>query len=202
MTWEVFYFVCFLVGFLLSLVTFLTGSVHTHLPHGLHLGHSHGGGKAGHSPWLNSSTLTAFLAWFGGSGYLLTRYSNIRAFLGFGIATLSGIGGAAIVFWFLFRFLLKNERNLDPADYNMIGVLGRVSAPVREHGTGEMIFSRDGGRCCVAIRSDDNNKAIPKNVEVVIVRFEKGIAYVRPWDELSDFSPADVWRADQSDSVN
>lgn len=212
MTWEIFYFVCFLVGFLLSLLTFLSGSAHAHLPHGLHLGHSHGG-KAGQSGWFNSSTITAFLAWFGGTGYLLTRYSDIWVLLGLGIATLSGIGGAAMVFWFLFRFLLASERNLDPADYNMIGVLGRVSAVVRAGGTGEMIFSRDGGRCCVAIRGDDKSMAIPKNTEAVIVRYEKGIAYVRPWDELSDFSSPEAWgvepqtpsserRREDPDSVN
>ncbi len=215
MTWEVFYFVCFLVGFLLSLLTFVGGASHLHLPHMHGHGHGHAGVKGGPGSWFNFGTITAFLAWFGGTGYLLTRYSNIWALLGLGIATLSGVGGAALVFWFLFKFLLAHERSLDPADYNMIGVLGRVSSTVREGGTGEMIFPRDGARSCAAIRSD-NNHPIPKNIEVVVVRYEKGIAYVRPWDELSDGDPA-PWsmdadpnvsgpatgnRRDQSESVN
>jgi membrane protein implicated in regulation of membrane protease activity len=200
MTLEVFYFVCFLVGFLLSLLTFLGGASHLHLPHGIHghgilhghgggHGHAHSGGKGG--SWFNFGTITAFLAWFGGTGYLLSRYSNMWALLALALATLSGIAGAAIVFWFLFKFLLAHERDLDPADYNMVGVLGRVSNPVRVDGTGEMIFSRDGGRCCAAIRSDDG-RAISKNIEVVVIRYEKGIAYVRPWEELSSM-PTDPW---------
>ena len=60
------------------------------------------------------------------------------------LAVVSGLGGAAAVFWFLFKVLLRHERDLDPADYDMIGVLGRVSSPVREGGTGEMIFSQNG----------------------------------------------------------
>ncbi len=214
MTWEVFYFVCFLVGFLLSLLTFVGGAAHLHLPHAH--GHGHSAVKGGPGSWFNFGTITAFLAWFGGTGYLLTRYSDIWALLGLGIATLSGIGGAALVFWFLFKFLLGHERSLDPADYNMIGVLGRVSSTVREGGTGEMIFPRDGARSCVAIRSD-NNRPIPKDIEVVVIRYEKGIAYVRPWDELSDGSDPAPWsmdadpnvggpssgnRRDQSESVN
>ncbi len=186
MTWEIFYFVCFLVGLLLSVVTFLAGSVHVHGPHGFHL---HGGhGQAGHGAhaagsWFNFATMTAFLAWFGGTGYLLTRFSNIWVLLGLGISAVSGVGGAAIVFWFLFKFLMAHEHDLDPADYNMIGVLGRVSSGIREHGTGEMIFSQEGTRRCAAVRSEDG-KPIPKGMEVVVIRYEKGIAYVRPWEEL------------------
>ena len=28
-------------------------------------------------PFLNFGTITAFLAWFGGTGYLLTQYSSL-----------------------------------------------------------------------------------------------------------------------------
>lgn len=190
MTWEVFYFVCFLVGFLLTLVTFVTGGSHGHAHGGhlhVHTGHAgpaHGAGRGSAGSWFNFTTVTAFLAWFGGTGYLLTRYSNIWALLGFGISAVSGIGGASIVFWFLFKFLLAHEQDLNPADYDMVGVLGTVTSPVREGGTGEMIFSRDGARRAVAVRSDDN-RVIAKSTEVVVIRFEKGIAYVRPWGELS-----------------
>lgn len=189
MTWEIFYFVCFLVGFLLSLVTFLAGSVHVHAPHGLHVhgghGHAVGGGRGARAggSWFNFATITAFLAWFGGTGYLLTRFSDIWVLLGLAISAVSGVVGAAIVFWFLFKFLMAHEHDLDPADYNMIGVLGRVSSGIREGGTGEIIFSQEGSRHCAAVRSEDG-KPIPKGTEVVVIRYEKGIAYVRSWEEF------------------
>ena len=200
MTWEVFYFVCFLVGFLLSLLTFLAGNVHA--PKGFHFhgGHGHGGGHtAGHAShttrgpdasWFNFGTITAFLAWFGGTGYLLTRYSNIWVLFGLLISAVSGLGGAALVFWFMFKVLLAHERDLDPADYNMIGVLGRLNAPLREGGTGEMIFSQEGFRRCAAVRNEEG-QSLPKGAEVVVLRYEKGIAYVRPWDELSELKSPD-----------
>lgn len=196
MTWEVFYFVCFLVGFLLSLLTFVSGTSHLHLPHGLHfhglhghgVPHAHAGGHSeGPASWLNFGTITAFLAWFGGTGYLLTRYSTLMAVSALALSAISGIAGAQAVFWFVFKVLLANDRELDPADYNMIGVLGRVISTVREGGTGEMIFSREGARRCLAIRSEQN-RAIAKDTEVVVMRYEKGIAYVRPWDELSNLA--------------
>ena len=49
MTWSAFYLTCFLVGFGMSALSLLSGSVHLHIPHlhfdhGIHLGHMHGHG--------------------------------------------------------------------------------------------------------------------------------------------------------------
>jgi hypothetical protein len=93
------------------------------------------------------------------------------------------LGGASIVFLFVARVLMRREASLDPADYDMVGVLGRLSIRIRPGGTGELIYSQEGTRRVAGARSE-NGAAIPKGVEVVVTRYEKGIAYVRPWDEL------------------
>jgi membrane protein implicated in regulation of membrane protease activity len=187
MTWEAFYFFCFCVGFLCSLISFLAGSshLHLHLPRGLHAHAAHGSaGKGSQTSPVNFGTIAAFLAWFGGTGYLLSRYSSVWAIVALGLAAVSGLAGAAAVFWFLFKVLLKHDRDLDPADYEMVGVLGRLSSTVRENGTGEMIFSQDGVRRAASARGEDG-RAIAKGVEVVVTRYERGVAYVRPWEEIS-----------------
>lgn len=188
MSWESFYFFCFCVGFLCSLVSVLAGSthLHLHLPHGMHSQVSHGtGGKGSQTSPVNFGTVAAFLAWFGGVGYLLSRYSSLWAVAALAVAVIAGLCGAALVFWFLFRVLLAHDRDLDPADYEMVGVLGHVSSSVRENGVGEMIFSQDGMRRAASARSEDG-RAIAKGVEVVVTRYERGIAYVRPWEEFSE----------------
>src|ERR1700732_5013234 len=129
MSWESFYLLCFLVGFFFSLLSFLAGFGFLHLP-GLHVHADHHSAGGGQNSLVNFGTLSAFLAWFGGTGYLLTRYSNILALLAFGIGFLSGLGGAAAIFWFLVKVLLADEKELDPADYDMIGTLGHVSSTV------------------------------------------------------------------------
>jgi len=133
---------------------------------------------------FNFVTLTAFLAWFGGAGYLLTRYSGL--WVGFGLlaAILSGLVGGGIVFVFLSRVLISSEENMDPADYEMVGVLGRVSSSIRDQGTGEIIYAQMGTRRVCGARSDDGT-AIAKGTEVVVTRYEKGIAYVRLWSDMS-----------------
>jgi hypothetical protein len=139
--------------------------------------------SGGVSPF-NFVTLTAFLAWFGGTGYLLTRYSGL--WVGFGLlaSITSGLVGGGIVFLFLSRVLISDDENMDPADYEMVGVLGRVSSSVREGGTGEIIYTQMGTRRVCGARSDDGT-AIAKGTEVVVTRYEKGIAYVRLWSEMS-----------------
>ena len=68
----------------------------------------------------------------------------------------------------------------------MVGVLGTVSSALRAGGTGEMIFSRNGARYCAAIRSQGGN-VIERGVEVVVLDYRDGIAFVRPWEELNGF---------------
>jgi membrane protein implicated in regulation of membrane protease activity len=190
MTWADFYLICFLLGLALSLLSAFTGSahLHLHLPH-VHVQHVHGphmhaGGGAEGVPWLNFGTMTAFLAWFGGTGYLLERFYAVWFLVALAIAVLSGLGGAAIVFWFLAK-LASGDESLDPADYEMVGVLGKLSIPIRQGGTGEIVFSQEGVRRVSGARSDDGT-AIPKGTEVVVQRYEKGIAYVRRWEDMAE----------------
>ena len=196
MNWSEFYLVCFLVGFAFSVISFLAGSLHVphvHLPHlhfdlhhGLHVGHGHGH-SGGDTPWFNFATVSVFLTWFGGTGYLLHRYASMWALLALAVSTLAGIGGAAVVFLFLAKYLMGHQKIMDPADFDMVGVLGRLSSPIRQGGTGELIFTQGGTRRVAGARSE-NGDAIPKGSEVVVTRYEKGIAYVQPWDELTNAS--------------
>jgi membrane protein implicated in regulation of membrane protease activity len=197
MKWADFYLLCFAGGFFFSLLSFLMGSFHLpHLPHGASGGHlehggvaHHGGGgrasvKGVHVSRFNLFTLAAFLAWFGGTGYLLTRYSTIWFVFGLGTALLSGATGGAIIYMFLSRVLMSEGEEMDPADYEMTGVLGRISIPIRAGGTGEIIYSQAGTRRTCGARAE-NASAIAQGTEVVVTRYEKGIAYVRLWTELA-----------------
>ena len=58
------------------------------------------------------------------------------------------------MFWFLAKVLMSREEALDPADYDMVGVLGRLSIPIRAGGTGELIYSQGGTRRVSGARSE------------------------------------------------
>lgn len=222
MTWSDIYLLCFLVGFSLSVLSFLAGAVHIHLPfkmhlpfHGGHAGGGHlggghhigarvGGGHAaghavGHAPspagkgathsggqisWFNATTIMAFLAWFGGVGYILTTHSHLMALTALGCATVAGLFAGFIVFRFMVRLIRDSQGEMYDWDYRLEGVVGTISLPIRAKGTGEVIFEQDGARRSVTARCD-NGAAIANGAEVVIERYEHGIAYVRPWDEFT-----------------
>ena len=192
MNWEMFYLTCFLVGVALSLLAFVGGSLH--LPHvHFHLSHGHVavpgvGGHAGiargpEMPVFNFATITAFLAWFGGTGYLLTRHAHLVALASLAISTVAGLVAGAVVFKFMVK-LMHSDPPLKSEDYRIEGNVGTISMPIRENGTGEIIFSLAGARRCAGARCDDG-KPLEKGAEVVIERYEKGIAYVKRWEEFT-----------------
>jgi membrane protein implicated in regulation of membrane protease activity len=205
MTWSDFYLFCFLVGFALSVLSFLAGAVHIHLPFRIHLpfhgahhagsvsvgGHAHGASaksgamkSSGHISWFNASTLLAFLAWFGGVGYFLTKHSHFIAVAILGFALLSGLLAGLIVFQFMARLVRATSAPMLDWDYRVEGTVGTVSMAIRENGTGEVIFEQNGARKSTGARSEDGT-SLPKGVEVVIARYDGGIAYVKRWEEFT-----------------
>lgn len=192
MTWESFYLGCFVVGLVLTVLSFVLGGhfhlpVHVHIPHGGHLPHvslHHGAHTGDQISPLNLSTILMFLTWFGGTGYLMTRYHSAAATVAFMAAVIVGFMGGALMYLWIARVFVANERPLRDADFQMVGVLGRLSVRIREEdGTGELIYSQQGTRRSCGARSE-TGAHIERGTEVVVMRYENGIAYVRPWQEL------------------
>lgn len=211
MNWETFYLVCFLAGLMLSFVSLLGGMghfgghvhlPHVHVPHAGHVPHvhiPHGGGtvhaagmngtastaaSAGpEMPWWNAFSIMIFLCWFGAAGYLLTKYGGFVAGVVVVLAAVCGIAGGAILFIFLNKFLLPHERELTAFETDVVGVVGRVSSPIRADGTGEIVYEQLGATRSAIARSEDG-EALEKEAEVYVIRYEKGIAYVKRWEDL------------------
>lgn len=201
MNWETFYLICFLAGLMLSFVSLLGGMghfgghanlPHVHVPHAGHVPHVHvphaasasAGVNAGPEvPWWNAFSIMIFLCWFGAAGYLLTKYGSFVAGIVVVLAAICGIVGGAILFIFLNKFLLPHERELTAFETDVVGVVGRVSSPIRSGGTGEIVYEQLGATRSAIARSEDG-EALEKEAEVYVIRYEKGIAYVKRWEDL------------------
>jgi hypothetical protein len=200
---------CFVFGVASSLLSLALGALqggdgghasgadHASLHASGHSGHAHApvdgdglGGEDGHtdvsdghvsqvSPF-NLQTITAFLAFFGGSGWVLYGSVGLAPALALIVATVIGVGGGAVVFVFLVKVLLASQRFMDPETTRMEGTVAKVSMAIRADGTGEIVFSRNGSRRSEGARSA-TGKAIAAETEVVVVRYEGGLAYVEPW---------------------
>jgi hypothetical protein len=187
MNWPLIFLGCFVIGFVLSALSFAFGIIdmHVHFPwetH-VHVGPAHTGHMHGLGP-INFATLTAFVAWFGGAGYLLTtqfRWLTVPALVA---AVPVGLAGAAIVFFLMAKVLWSPHENMQLADYDMVGVLGRLSQPIRTGGIGELVYTQGGTRKSCGARTADGS-AIEKGTEVGVTAYERGIATVRKWSDLA-----------------
>jgi membrane protein implicated in regulation of membrane protease activity len=107
--------------------------------------------------------------------------------LGIQMAVLLGaLLAGAISAYLIARFLgliLAGEREMDPAEYRLVGTVGRISVSVPAGGTGEVIFSKAGARRSEAARGLEG-RPIARGTEVVITAYQDGFAIVQPWDEF------------------
>jgi membrane protein implicated in regulation of membrane protease activity len=126
----------------------------------------------------------AFLAWFGGIGYILATRSHMEALLALLIAIATGLIAASVVFRFMVKLMNAESSHLKDEDYRYEGLVGTVTIPIRANGTGEIVFLQGGARRSAGARSNDGT-ALEKGAEVVTERYEDGIAYVRRWDEFA-----------------
>jgi hypothetical protein len=208
MNWETFYLVCFLAGLMLSLVSLLGGMGHfgghvhvphvhvphvghVHIPHGVGVPHPASGGGStitgggAEIPWWNAFSIMIFLCWFGAAGYLLTKYGSFVAGVVAVLAVICGLAGGAIIFMFLTRVLMPHDRELTADETDVVGVVGRVSSPIRAGGVGEIVYQQLGATRSAIARADDGG-AIGKTEEVYVIRYEKGIAFVKRWEDLPE----------------
>jgi len=188
MNWPLIFLGCFVVGFVLSVLSFAFGIIdmHVHFPwetH-VHVGPAHTGHMHGLGP-INFATITAFIAWFGGAGYLLTtqfRWLTVPAIVA---AVPVGFAGAGLVFLLMAKVLWSPHENMMTADYEMVGVLGRLTQPIRQGGIGELVYTQGGTRKSCGARAADG-AAIEKGAEVVVTAYDRGIAAVKRWSDLAE----------------
>jgi len=161
------------------------GGIHGSADNGATTGEGAAGPSAAHhaagiSP-INVSTVMAFLTWFGGAGYILRAYAGVWGLVSLVAASLIGLAGGAVIFFFLARVLFPGQRFMDPADYRLEGTVAQVTVSIRPDVTGEIVYCKGGSRRSDGARSADG-AAIEHGTEVVIVRYDRGIAYVEPWN--------------------
>jgi hypothetical protein len=195
---------CFVFGFVAVLASFLlggvhglhTGGIHIDLPgqhfdvnigqvaaHGAHVAHhGHAGAEESVFP-VNPTTVLTFLTWFGGAGFIVRNYYGLVAMTSLVVAALAGLAGATIIFIFLIKYLLPGQTVMLQADYDPVGSVGHLSMPIRAGGVGEVVYRRGGTRRSAGARSLDG-RALDKGAEVVTARYERGLAYVQPWEEF------------------
>jgi hypothetical protein len=147
------------------------------------------------SPWQPLSTallgvlslngLLIFLLIFGLAGYLLHNATRTPALLAIVLPLLLAVA-CAVAVSSLFRGIFEANQfgELTAEEARIEGQLGEVSMAIRPDGLGEVVFSRPGlGRQSVGARAQDD-EAIPTGAQVVILRYDEGVATVQTWERF------------------
>lgn len=132
--------------------------------------------------YFNLSSIMMFLTWFGATGFLLMKFSILATAVVLFLSVAAGLAGATVIFLFYQKVLYASETHMLESDYTLPGTLARITSSIRQGGAGEIVYTQGGSRKAAAARSDEGS-AHPKGQEVVVVRYEKGIAYVRSVDQ-------------------
>jgi hypothetical protein len=171
----------FLFGLLFAGISLVLGASHLGVDHGAHVGHD---GDTGLHDYLNVSVILAFVAWFGGIGYLASNGAGWTAAASVLVAVAGGLIGAYIIYQVFARFIRPAGRTeLDPRDFEMQGKLARVTSSIRPGGMGEIVYEQSGARMVHAARSA-NGAAIARGTEVIVLSADHGVGVVAPWSEL------------------
>lgn len=187
---------CFAFGLLFTITSFLLGAfgtTHVHLGAFSFLSGLTGSHASAHSPGdaadhvspFSLSALSAFLTWFGGAGYLLSRYSPFTALSIALIALVCGAIGGALFFTIVARYIIPRLTVMNPDDFRVAGAVARVTSTIHPRGIGEIVYTLGGTRHSDGARSE-SDQPIERDTQVVILRIEKGIALVEPWATFAD----------------
>jgi membrane protein implicated in regulation of membrane protease activity len=134
--------------------------------------------------WLSPLVIALAALWFGAGGLI----ADLAAPVASGpVAIVAAIAGATLARLLMTAFARADTEPLSAAATGAIGVL---NAPIRADGVGEVVYVLEGLHRSAAARSQDG-APLPRGTNVVIVRRERGIAYVSPLDPLSGLGEPD-----------
>ncbi len=133
---------------------------------------------------FNLPTLMAFLTWFGGIGYLFTRTWDLGVLLAVPAALAGGLLGGAAMFMLMARLLWPMmSKPMTSAEYKLPGTPARVVSPIRAGGVGEIVYTKRGSRFTAGAKAVDD-QPVARGADVVIISYERGMAYVQPVDRI------------------
>lgn len=164
------FIVCFWVGLLLL----LSGGFHGH---GL-AGHLHvGGSDAGGPGFVPILPLMVFVTVWGGTGYVLTRFSGMNILAVVLICNVVALLLGCLMYAVLARVMTRYDNSMNEMDYDPTGQLGYISISAVDGAVGEMKYVLHGTMRSIGVRAETGQQ-LAKGDRVIILKVKKGMASV------------------------
>lgn len=179
----------FLFGLLFTVASLLLGFADIGAEHQLEHAADHGSEHGAFHGLVNISAILAFITWTGGVGYLAKNGLGIWGWLAVLIGIAGGLVGAAIIAVFFAKVLRAGDQVMDPADWDQHGLLAHVTSTIRPGGVGEIGYEANGLRQTAPAKSI-GEREIARGTEVIMMRTERGVVEVQPFQELLEADDA------------
>lgn len=133
------------------------------------------------APYMNLPALAGLMVVFGAVGYLLVRNTELASLRIALIAVGSGVAGWIGMSLLMAKWALRpGEPNALDAAEEIQGQLAQVVDPIAAGKPGSIRYERNGEKHDAPAR-EIGGDSLPRGAEVVIDRFEDGLAVVEDW---------------------
>ncbi|MHA0855649.1 protease [Paenibacillus sp. CMAA1364] len=132
--------------------------------------------------FLKPMVITSAITVFGGSGILLSRYSDLGSMTNMLLSILIAVFISVLVFYLYVKPMENSENSTGYSIQDLIGRIGVVTITLPTLGYGEVMLKVGAGNV-LHIASSLEKVEIPAGIRVVIVKIVDGVLQVTQFEE-------------------
>ncbi|GGG08786.1 hypothetical protein GCM10010912_61690 [Paenibacillus albidus] len=121
--------------------------------------------------------LMVFVTVWGGTGYVLTRFSGMNMLAVVLICTVVALLLGCLMYAGLARVMTRYDSSMNEMDYEQAGQLGYISISAVDGAVGEMKYVLHGTMRSIGVRAETGQQ-LDKGDRVIILKVDKGMAAV------------------------
>ncbi len=121
--------------------------------------------------------LMVFVTVWGGTGYVLTRFTGMNLLAVVLICTVVALLLGSLMYAVLARVMTRYDSSMNEMDYEQVGQLGYISIPAVDEAVGEMKYVLHGTMRSIGVRAETGQQ-LAKGDRVIILKVDKGMATV------------------------
>ncbi|WP_405115376.1 hypothetical protein MHH28_12620 [Paenibacillus sp. FSL K6-1217] len=126
-----------------------------------------------------------FVTVWGGTGYVLTRFSGMHLLPIVLVCTLTALLPGILLYTVLARVMTRYDSSMSESDYDPAGQLGYISIAAADGAVGEMKYVLHGTMRSIGVRAEPGQQLL-RGDRVIIVKTDKGIAAVTLFERESE----------------
>jgi membrane-bound ClpP family serine protease len=131
--------------------------------------------------FLNPVLILSFITFFAAAGYILELITPLHSMMIAAIAIVLAFILDTLLNVFILIPLSSAEESLSYTEASLRGKVGKIITPIPEDGFGEIIIESKFGMISKPATGIEN-EAIAEGRKVLVLKVEKGVLYVEPYD--------------------